>query len=94
VFVEFDEYTPGLPGSISIDGRCCVPVFPVTNEFHYDSQECSHTQFPLTLAYAIAVHKAQGISVSSPPTATASQSMYLKRKQAYPPQRLAWLRFN
>src|SRR5579871_3031496 len=64
VFVEFDEYTPGLTGSISIDGRCCVPVFPVTNEFYYDGQECSRTQLPLTLAYAITVHKSQGISVS------------------------------
>ncbi len=47
-----------------IDGRCCVPVFPVTNEFYYDGQECSRTQLPLTLAYAITVHKSQGISVS------------------------------
>jgi len=64
VFVEIDGFAPASPGSIDIDGRCCVPIFPVTHEFYYDGQECHRTQFPLALAYAITVHKSQGISTS------------------------------
>ena len=51
---KFGEYTgpdfPGCPQGI-------VPVFPLLRQFEFKGMTCSRTQFPLRLAYAIAVHK-------------------------------------
>jgi hypothetical protein len=58
IMVEVDDYNgPKFPG------MNYIPIFPVTRRFEYKKRDCSRTNFPLRPAYAITVHKAQGLTL-------------------------------
>jgi ATP-dependent exoDNAse (exonuclease V) alpha subunit len=63
LLIEFDGYHgPALITSES--GSLILPVFRSTRDFLYNSTSCSRTQFPIAVAYAITVHKSQGLTLN------------------------------
>jgi ATP-dependent DNA helicase PIF1 len=62
IMVQFDNYK-GPFFVEDTDGSGFVPIFPSTTRFEFNGVDCTRTQFSLRIAYAITVHKAQGLTL-------------------------------
>lgn len=53
VMVKFDDYE----GPAFQDDSNALPIMPETRHFKYQNNDCTRTQFPLRISYAIEVHE-------------------------------------
>jgi hypothetical protein len=65
LLVDFDDYDQSAPSFVTDpeSGRVLVPIFHAKRDWVKGTVHCTRTQFPLTIAYAITIHKSQGLSV-------------------------------
>ena len=56
-----DYHGPAL--YVRPDGKLVIPVFPISREFYFQGSVVSRVQFPICSAWAITIHKSQGLSL-------------------------------
>jgi hypothetical protein len=64
LLVEFNDYDQDAPSLVTDpeSSRVLVPIF-FKRDWNKGTVHCTRTQFPLTIAYAITIHKSEGLSV-------------------------------
>jgi ATP-dependent DNA helicase PIF1 len=65
LLIDFNDYDQSAPSLVTDleSGRVLVPIFRVKRDWVKGTVHCTRTQFPLAIAYAITIHKSQGLSV-------------------------------
>jgi len=63
LLVKFEGYEGPAFFIDNADGRPVVPIFPVRRDFERSGVMCSRQQLPVSLSYAITVHKSQGMTL-------------------------------
>jgi len=63
LLVKFEGYEGPALFIDDADGRPVVPIFPVRRDFERSGVTCSRQQLPVSLSYAITVHKSQGLTI-------------------------------